>query len=129
MSSYKDDRHSDRLSAAANAKKAMLERFRAKPGLEDPAVQERQAARLAISQARDARIAERKKAAEAEAARKLIEAEAEKARLAALEVEAAQERARQAEMDVQTAAQKEVLEAERKAARDAKYAARKARRR
>jgi len=70
------------MNAAAAARKAMLERFHARPGPDNPAVQEQQAAR-----------------------------EAEDQRLAA-----------------EAAAQAVALEAERKAARDARYAARKARR-
>jgi uncharacterized protein DUF6481 len=50
----------DCRSAAAAAKRAMLERFRAKQ--DDPAMLERQAALKAISDARDARHAERKAA-------------------------------------------------------------------
>ena len=104
----------DRLSAAAAAKKAMLERFHAMPGPDDPAVKEQQAARKAVSEAREIRIAERKAAREAEAQRQAAEQaarEAEERRLAA-----------------EAAAQAVALEAQRKAARDARYAARKARR-
>ena len=103
----------DRLSAAAAAKQALLERFRARPSPDDPAEIARQAALKAISDARDARAAERKAAKEAEAARIAAEAAAqrERERLAALEAKALAAKA----------------EAERKAARDARYAARKAR--
>jgi hypothetical protein len=105
---------SDRLNAAAAAKKAALERFHARPGPDDPAVREQQAAQKAISEAREVRMAERKAAREAETARQAAEQaarEAEEQRLAA-----------------EAAAQAVALEAERKAARDARYAARKARR-
>ena len=47
----------DRLTTAAKAKQAMLERFRARPGPDDPEVQAQQAARKAIAEARDARSA------------------------------------------------------------------------
>ena len=48
MNAFKNDNFNDRLAAAANAKKAALERFRAaRPGPDDPAVLERQAARKA----------------------------------------------------------------------------------
>ncbi|HBK05609.1 MAG TPA: hypothetical protein DDZ81_07060 [Acetobacteraceae bacterium] len=104
----------DRISAAAAAKQALLERFRARPSPDDPAEIERQAALKAIADARDARAAERRAAKEAEAQRLAAEAAARKA----AELAAAQEAKRQAAL----------LEAERKAARDAKYAARKARR-
>jgi hypothetical protein len=49
----------DRLNAAEKAKKAELEKFRARSGASDPAFAERQAARQAVSVARDARTAER----------------------------------------------------------------------
>lgn len=104
----------DRISAAAAAKQALLERFRARPSPDDPAEIERQAALKAIADARDLRAAERRAAKEAELQRLAAEAAARKA----AELAAAQEAKRQAAL----------LEAERKAARDAKYAARKARR-
>ncbi|HEY0184908.1 MAG TPA: DUF6481 family protein [Rhodopila sp.] len=103
----------DRLSAAAAAKQALLERFRSRPAVGDPAWIEQQAALKAISDAREARAAERKAAKEAEAARAAAEqAERKKAEQAA----AAEAKARAL-----------ALEAERKAIRDARYAARKAR--
>ena len=104
----------DRISAAAAAKQALLERFRARPGAGDPAWIEQQAALKAVADARDARNAERKAAKEAEAARIAAEAAARRT----------QEQIAAAEAKVKAAA----LEAERKAARDARYAARKARR-
>src|SRR5580700_6278312 len=118
MSALKnDDDFNERLSAAAKAKQALLEKFRARPRPDDPAIAERQAARLAASRARDARAAERKATREAEIAR----AQAEAVRLAA---EAA---AHKAATEAAEAARELALEAERKAARDARYAARKAR--
>jgi hypothetical protein len=103
----------DRLSAAAAAKEALLERFRSRPSAGDPAWEEQQAALKAIADARDIRIAERKAAKEAEAARVAAE-------LAAKRVE---ELKAAAEAKTRAIA----AEAERKAARDARYAARKAR--
>lgn len=103
----------DRLSAAAAAKQALLERFRARPSPDDPAEIERQAALKAISDARDARAAERKAAKEAEAARVAAELAAKRK----------QEQIVAAEAKARAAAE----EAARKAARDARYAARKAR--
>src|SRR5215217_4977486 len=61
----------DRMNAAAAARKAMLERFHARPSPDDPAVQEQQAARKAVSDAREVRMAERKAAREAEAQRQV----------------------------------------------------------
>jgi Family of unknown function (DUF6481) len=112
---------SDRLNAAAAAKKAALERFRAKPGPDDPAVREQQAALKAISDARELRAAERKAAREAEAARQAAEEAARAAEQAAREEE-------ERRLAAEAAARAVALEAERKAARDARYAARKARR-
>jgi hypothetical protein len=60
MSGFKNsDDFNERLSMAATAKQAMLEKFRARARADDPAVMERQAARLATSHARDARKAAR----------------------------------------------------------------------
>src|SRR3954469_18781961 len=111
----------NRLDAAAAAKKAMLERFHARPGPDDPAVLEQQAARKAISEAREIRIAERKAAQEAEAQRQAAENAAKAAEQAAREAE-------ERRLSAEVAAQAVALEAQRKAARDARYAARKARR-
>ncbi|HJS88132.1 MAG TPA: DUF6481 family protein, partial [Acetobacteraceae bacterium] len=60
MSVYKDAKFTERLNAAAEARRAMLEKFRAKPGPDDPEVQRRQAELKAIAEAREARIAARK---------------------------------------------------------------------
>jgi hypothetical protein len=120
MSKFKGTGFEDRLSAAANAKKAELEKFRATSGQNDPAFAERQAARHVISVARGVRTAERNAARLAGAAH---DAAAKAARDAAAEAEQTAsdaEVARQAADDV-------ALQAERKAARDARYAARKAR--
>src|SRR5215218_6138793 len=111
----------DRMNAAAAAKKAMLERFRARPSSDDPAVQEQQAARKAISDAREVRMAERAAAREAEAQRQAAEQAAKAAEQVAREVE-------EQRLAAEAAAQAVALEAQRKAARDARYATRKARR-
>ncbi len=103
----------DRLSAAAAAKQALLDRFRARPGPDDPAEIARQAALKAISDARDVRNAERKAAKEAELARLAAE---EAAKRVQAQIAAAEAKARAI-----------AAEAERKALRDARYAARKAR--
>ena len=63
MNRSKNTSFADRLSAAADAKKAQLERAaRARSETESPAAVERRRAREAIRLARDARIAERKAA-------------------------------------------------------------------
>jgi hypothetical protein len=110
----------DRLGAAAKAKKAELEKFRVRSGANDPAFAERQAARHAVGVARDARTAERNASRLAGLARDAAE---QTARDAAVEAE---EAARAAEI-VKQAADDVALQAERKAARDTRYAARKAR--
>jgi hypothetical protein len=91
----------DRMKASANAKKAEIAKAHARLPANDPGFGERQAARRAVGIARDLRIAERKAATLAEAARAAAE----------------------------QAAREVVLEAERKTARDLRYAARKARKR
>jgi len=121
LRAYKGDGLTDRLKAAAEAKRNLLDWFRAQPGPDDPAVQQRQAERKAVAEAREARIADRKAAREAEAARKAEEEAARKAEEAAREAAAAAEK-------IAEAARARALLAEQKAARDARYAARKARR-
>src|SRR5918998_5092084 len=108
MSAFKHDNFNERLAAAANARKAALEKFRARPGPDDPAVLERQAARKAIAEAREARIAERKAARAAEAARQAAEAAA---RAPEQERRAAEQAARQADAAERAAA----LDADKKA--------------
>ncbi len=122
MAGFKDPKFSDRLSAAADAKKAAMEKFRAAvPKPDDPAVIERVAAQQAIIEAREARVAIRQTAREAEAAR----VAAEQARLAE---EAAAKVREQEALEADNAAKAVALKAQQQAARDARYAARKARR-
>jgi hypothetical protein len=116
MSGFKDASFLDRRTAAAAAKKAQLERFRAQPGADDPAVIEREKARRAIAEAREARAAER------EASKLKREKElAEQALLAAeLAARTAAEAAERAAREKREIADREVaLNAERKAERDA----------
>lgn len=114
----------ERLNVAKNAKQAMAEKFRQRPGLDDPAVAERRAARASVSAARDARIAEREAKRLADDARLTAEREARA-------IEQVEQDKLQAEQNERMAAEKVAddarLEVERKAARDARYAARKAR--
>ena len=115
MKAFRDPTFSDRLGNSSAAKKAALDRFRAKA--EDPAVAELRAARAAAAAERELRAAER-----AEARR--VEQERQAAQKAADEIAARAEReARQ----IREADEMLVLEAQRKAERDARYAARKAR--
>jgi hypothetical protein len=110
----------ERRSTAEAAKKAKLEKFRSLSAEIDRGATERLAARQVINEARAIRAAERETARLANEARL---AEETAAREEALKAE-------QAECDAQVAEQaaREIaLAAERKAARDARYAARKAR--
>ncbi|HTI87657.1 MAG TPA: DUF6481 family protein [Alphaproteobacteria bacterium] len=116
------DTVADRLQAAAKAKQALLERAKAKAT--DPALAERRAvhnANAAERQKREEQKEAERKAAEERAAVERAAAEAARLEAARLEAErrAAEERA---EADRLVA-----LAAEQKAARDARYAARKAR--
>ncbi len=110
----------DRRDEAAAAKRALVERFKARPPADDPAVLARAAERQAIAEAREKRAAERAVIkAEQDEQRKAEE----QARLAAEAQAAADAEAKAAEQ----MARDEAIRNERKAARDAKYAARKAR--
>ena len=73
---FKDPNHEERLRAAQAAKKAALEKFRAKPGPDDPVFIAREKERLAVLAAREERKAAREalaaeKAAQEERAREL----------------------------------------------------------
>src|SRR5437764_10557517 len=114
MAGYKDDNFSDRMNTAAKAKRATLEKYRARPGPTDPAVIERQAARKAISDAREVRAAARQAARQADAARQAIEEAGRVAEQLAREAEEADRVAQKAARDV-------ALQAQRKAARGARY--------
>jgi hypothetical protein len=113
MSGYKEKSFNERIQSAQAAKKASLEKFKAKPAADDPAVLARQAALKEIAENRARREAERKIAREEQAKR---DAE-EKARLEAERLVA----------EAEAAAAAEALVIAQKAARDARYAARKAR--
>lgn len=131
MNQRKNETVSDRLSSAAKAREAMLERFRSRPGPDDPAVKERLEAQKAIIAARDARNAERRAAQEREAARiatEKLELKKQQEREAAEEViRQARKAAEIASADADYKARALALAAKQKAARDARYAARKAR--
>ena len=124
MRGFKEKSFNDRLQEQAKAKAALLERARSKAPQNDPEFEKRQAERLRIAQERETRVAAR--AAEKveqlrlEAERKASE---ETAKLEAVKLEAeAHERAKREESDKLV----RLLE-EQKAARDARYAARKTR--
>jgi hypothetical protein len=120
MSGFKDSDFVERRSAAAKARQAALEKFRAAPGPGHPAFAEREAARQAVQAARDVRAAQR------EIAKK--QREVEIAEGVARDAQADRQAAERASRDAAEQAQRAIAsEAERKAARDARYAARKAR--
>jgi hypothetical protein len=117
MDNSKRTSFDDRLSAAANAKKLELEKFCARSASNDPVFAGRQAARHAISVARDARTAERNASRPAGLAREAAEQSAPDAATEAEEAARAAQVAKQAADAV-------APETERKPARDARYAAR-----
>ncbi|MBV8426186.1 MAG: hypothetical protein JOZ88_03000 [Hyphomicrobiales bacterium] len=121
MASFQHPDFDERLSAAASAKQAVLERFRAKLSGDDPELVKKQAERLEIARAREARIAQRKATKEAREAAERAEREAREA------AEKTAREAREARERAEAAAWKAALEEEKKAERDARYAARKAR--
>lgn len=113
----------DRLSVAAKAKRGQIVKAKAKAPANDPTkFAEQQAARRAVAVAREARQAERKATKLADRARKAEEAIERELALKA-------EEERQSAEIVKQAAAEVALVAERKAERDRRYAARKARKR
>jgi len=105
MKSYKDPSFQDRVGRAAEAKQKALDNLRSKAPIDPAVAAERQAARLK---------------------REAVETEKRAARKQAVEAAKAAEAARKAEAAASAAAPVP-SEAERKAARDARYAARKSR--
>jgi hypothetical protein len=126
MSFLNSHKFQDRQEAAAKARKAMAEKFLARPKYDpnDPAILAREAERQRILESRAEREIERaKRRAEQEAAEAARKAAEELARQEQLKLE---EAARQASEEAQRAEQ-ERLEFEKKLERDARYAARKER--
>lgn len=109
MAGYKEPSFQDRVTAAAEARAKALARLQARPAL-DPAVQ---AEREAKALEREAVQAEKRKAAQANREARRAE---QRVKAQAL-----------AEAATTSGAKPELTEAERKAARDARYAARKSR--
>jgi pantoate kinase len=104
MKSYRNPSFQDRVGQAGEAKKKALEQLLARPQVDEKVLAERQAARIARETAqRERRVAKQAAQREAEASQ-------------AAEAESARE-----------AVQAVPTDAERKAARDARYAARKSR--
>lgn len=108
MKGYQQPGFEDRVAAAKRAKAEALEKLRAKPPVDEAEL----AARIERERAREIAAAEKREAARI-AKEEAIAAKAEQARLAAEAAEAARP--------------KVLTPEEQKAARDARYAARKAR--
>jgi hypothetical protein len=128
---YREKDFSERRNAADEAKRALLDRFKARPAEDDPTVQARKAERQAIIEAREKRDAEKahlkqEKLARESAERAAREAADAEARRIAEEAAAQEAQAKEADENERIA---RVLadEVERKAKRDARYAARKQR--
>jgi hypothetical protein len=120
----KIDSLEDRRKTAAEAKARLLDRFKARPAADDPAMIARAAERRAIEEAREARQAEKARERQArEEEQRAVEA------AAAAEAEriANADRLQREAADRDRAARVMADEATRKAQRDARYAARKAR--
>ena len=111
MSGFKEPGFADRQKAAQQARKNLLNKFRAQPGPNDPEVAKRRAEREAAAANRE-RSKQERETAKAEQKRREQEA-------------AAAEAARIARENEQEVARQAALEAEQKAKRDARYAARK----
>ena len=129
MSNFREKGFAERRSAATDAGAARLAKFRAKSGPDDPAVLAREGERKAIREARKIREAQRAAAKLEQLAREGAERgenetlEAE--RIAAEENKAAEKAAEGAAL-AGLAARVIADETARKAARDKRYAARKA---
>ena len=125
MPRFDDNDPSQRRAKATKAKEAMLARFKTSASESDPEIAERRAARLAVSQEREKRNADRAEAKRLEAERQAAAQKAQEEENARLAIEKAESDA--AERRAIADRELEIL-AEQKAARDARYAARKARR-
>jgi len=117
MRGYKDYDVKERLARAAEARQKALEKFKARPGPDDPDVIRRRQEREAVAAARAVREAERAERRAKEAAERAAREAKEKAEREAREKREAIEKV------IRDAAEA----AERKAERDRRYAARKAR--
>lgn len=128
---YREKDFSERRNAANDAKKALLEKFKAKPAADDPRMLALQEERQAILKARAEREAEREKLKQERLAREAKE-RAEREAAEALARQAAEEaaaiEAKQREQEENERIARQLADdAEKKAKRDARYAARKAR--
>ena len=115
MSAYNEPSFQQRVAAAAKAKEKALERLRSRPPVDEQALAERKAAAL------------KKEAAKAEKIAEKVAAKLAAAQAAAQAAEEAAAAIRAAEAEAKAAEPTPLTEAERKAARDARYANRKKR--
>ena len=124
MTVFKGSKFQDRIASAAEARKALAQKFKERPGPDDPDVVARREERQAVLKARGEREEIR--------ARERAERQAEDARRKEADRVAREERERREaeereQLVVMEAEEKSRLEGEKKAERDARYAARKAR--
>jgi membrane protein involved in colicin uptake len=120
MSAFDYRNFDDRRKNSASAKQVLLEKFKARPPADDPDMIAKAQARAEVARARDERIRER------EAARIAAEKQAAAEKLAREEAELAAQIAREEAEALASAERKAAELAEKKAARDSRYAARKA---
>ena len=122
MAGFKDNNFVERRDAALKAKQDLLEKFKSRPAPDDPRLLKLAEERRVVAEARAVRAAERERLRQEELVRQAAEAvrrkQEEEERIAA--EKAAALAALEAEQE---------LKLQQKAARDARYAARKARRR
>lgn len=121
MAAFKDPSFQDRTAAAAAAKQKALDRLKAKPPVDEAVLAERRR----LAELKDQAIAE-ERAAKAEAVARAKAEKAEKKAAELAEKAAAQAQAEEAAA-LKAARLKPPTAEEMKAARDARYAARKAR--
>lgn len=120
MSAFDYRNFDDRRKNSATAKQGLLEKFKARPPADDPEMIAKAEARAAVARAREERIRER------EAARIAAEKQAAAEKRAREEAELAAQIARE-EAEALAAAERKAADlVEKKALRDARYAARKA---
>ncbi len=120
---FKGSTYQDRISAAADSRKALAEKFKNRPKEDDPAVVARKAARAEILRARAERDAIRERERAERAAEDARRREVERLAREEQERRDAAEREELARLEAEEKAQ---VEAQKKAERDARYAARKA---
>ena len=120
----KEPGFAERLQTAAKAKRDQLEKIRATALVKGAQSAERQAVRVEVDEARKIRTAERKHSNRVSVQQREAQRAAEKARQAQA---VAEQRARAEAERIAKAQAEAALKRDQKAARDVKYAARKAR--